>query len=193
MTTSPSALPASKRLPLDFDAARLRADFALVGDDEWVAHYETRDFEGGWSGVALRALGGQTGNLRALPMAMPLYAPTPLLARCAYFAQILSQFPLAIGAARLLRLESGSRILPHHDMGLGTGGEVRLHIPVQTNERVEFFVEAERVVLGEGQCWFLDLSRSHHVFNGSDAPRVHLVLDCAPSPWLWEQLNGKGA
>ena len=184
MTTQ---LPISKQLALRYDAKRLHADLALVKDDEWVAHYETRDFEGGWSGVALRALGGQIGNLRAMPMAMPLYEPTALMERCCYFAEILNSFPLEIGAARLLRLDVGSRILPHHDVGLGMN-EVRLHIPVQTDPRVEFFLENERVVLREGECWFLDLGRTHSVYNGADKARVHLVLDCAPSEWLWEQL-----
>ncbi|RYX86239.1 aspartyl/asparaginyl beta-hydroxylase domain-containing protein [bacterium] len=192
MTTQSSSLPYSMRLPFQFDVSRLHADLACVGDDEWVTHYETRDFEGGWSGVALQALGGQTGNLRALPMALPLYQPTPLLARCPYFAEVLNSFPLAVGAARLLRLDSGSRILPHQDQGLGMA-EVRIHIPVQTNENVEFFLEGERIVLKDGECWFLDLSRMHSVFNGSDIPRVHLVLDCASSDWLWEQLSASSA
>ena len=189
MTTQ---LPTSKQLSLHYDAERLHADLALVNDDEWVPHYETRDFEGGWSGVALRALGGQIGNLRAMPMALPLYEPTALMERCSYLREILNSFPLMIGAARLLRLDVGSRILPHHDMGLGMN-EVRLHIPVQTDARVEFFLEVVRVVLRVGECWFLDFGRTHSIYNGADKARVHLVLDCVPSDWLWRQLQERAS
>ena len=175
---------AARRLALRFSAARMQDEVGGIGPEEWTSHYETRDFEGDWSGVALRGLGGQTGNLRSFPGAGPLFAPTPLLGRCPYFQEVLNSFECELNAVRLLRLAPGSRILPHRDDGLGPDAEVRLHIPVQTDPRVEFFLDDQKLALAAGECWYLDLGRTHAVYNGWSRPRIHLVLDCAANPWL---------
>lgn len=178
------------RLPLNFDAAALQSELAAVEPQEWVEHYNKNDFEGDWRGVALRALGGQTGNLRAIPGAQILYEDTPLLKRSPVFAQVLSSFQCPIGTARLLTLAPGSVIREHSDSRLGTeSGEVRLHVPIQTHPDVEFYLQNERVVMQAGECWYLDLSLPHRVDNHSPVERVHLVLDCAVNPWLYSLLS----
>ena len=175
---------AGRRLALNFSAERMQAETLGIGPDEWVPHYETRDFEGDWSGVALRAIGGKAANLRTFPGAGPLYEFTPLLQRCPYFQEVLGHFQCPLNAVRLLRLAPGSRILPHRDDGLGQGREVRLHIPVQTDPLVEFCLDGKTLRMTAGECWYLDLSREHAIFNGWTDFRVHLVLDCVPNLWL---------
>ena len=173
------------RLPLSFDPAALRDDLARVAPDEWVTHYNADDFEGDWRGVALRALGGQTGNLRALPGVQMLYDDTPLLARCPHFQSALASLQCPVGAARLLALSPGSIIREHRDVGLSPeAGEVRLHVPVQTHRDVEFYLGGERVTMLPGECWFLDFSQPHRAVNRSSVERVHLVVDCAVNAWL---------
>lgn len=52
-------------LPLQFDTQRLQADLALIRPEEWVDHYNERDYGGDWKGVALRSDSGQSSRLFA--------------------------------------------------------------------------------------------------------------------------------
>src|SRR4029453_10385576 len=65
----------------------------------------------------------------------------------------------------------------------------RLHVPIAPNPGVDFRLNGERVVLAEGECWYLRLSDPHSVANGGDRDRVHLVIDAIVSPWLYEILG----
>ena len=49
---------ASLKLPFCFDATRLQADLETILPAEWVDHYNKGIYEGDWSGVALRSVGG---------------------------------------------------------------------------------------------------------------------------------------
>lgn len=174
-----------RRLPLTFEAAALQADLERVESHEWMPHYNKEDFEGEWRGAALRSVGGQAQNLRALPGAQMLYDDTELLKRCPALASVLSAFQCPIGAARLLGLAPGSVIREHCDSRLAPDfGEVRLHIPIQTHPDVEFYLCGERIVMQPGECWFLNFSLPHRVENRSPFERVHLVLDCVNNSWL---------
>ena len=73
----------------------------------------------------------------------------------------------------------------HSDFDLGEQlGEVRLHVPVVTNSKVEFYLAGKRVAMDAGECWYLDLSLPHRVQNRGASERVHLVLDCVLNEWL---------
>ena len=102
----------------------------------------------------------------------------------------LRRFACELTTVRFLRLGPGSRIFEHRDYGLEfAGGEARLHVCVRTNERVRFLFDGRPVVMAEGDCWYLDVSRPHSVVNLGDAPRTHLVVDCVLNPWLRELLT----
>jgi hypothetical protein len=181
----PSAVPDRLRLPFHFDAARLQEDLARLGPDVWVAHFNTRQYEGEWSGVPLRSIGGVEGRIYPDPTGRERYADTPLLARCPAFRDALATFQCPIGSARLLKLAAGANIREHTDYNLGyADGEVRLHIPIVTHPDVAFFLAGRRVVLQPGECWYLDFNLPHRVANPSDTDRVHLVLDCVLNDWL---------
>jgi len=51
------------RLPLRFDAAPLQADVAALPAEDWVPHFNTRYYQGDWSGVGLRTIGGGAREL----------------------------------------------------------------------------------------------------------------------------------
>ncbi len=175
----------SIRLPLTFEANCLARDLAQVRPEEWVRHYNTNDYEGEWTGVALRSVGGSPGNLYANPSPQAVFADTPMLARCAYLRAVLAHFQCPLRAVRLLRLAPGARIREHRDPGLGfQDGEVRIHVPVATNPEVEFVVAGQAVVMQVGEAWFIDFSQPHRVANRGAAHRVHLVLDCTVNDWL---------
>lgn len=172
-------------LPLAVDAAGLRADVDALTPQDWVPHFNTGCYEGDWSGAALRSVEGMEGRLYPDPTEGTAYADTPLLARCAHAAALLTTFRCPLLAVRFLRLGPASRIKPHTDLDLGfEDGEVRIHVPVSTDDDVEFLLDGQPVHMAEGEVWYLDLNLRHSVVNRGVRPRVHLVVDCVVDGWL---------
>jgi hypothetical protein len=177
----------SYKLPLSFDPDRLKQDLACFQPDEWIPHFNTSYYEGDWSGIALRAVGGLAGQLYPDPTATDDFADTPMLARCPYLQEVLAAFHCPLTSARMLKLAARSSIREHKDYKLGfEDGELRVHMPVVTNLDVAFFLAGERVVMQEGEAWYLDLNLPHRVENHSDTDRIHLVIDCVVNDWMRE-------
>ena len=173
------------RLPFHFDTHRLRADLAGIPDGAWRPHYNDRDFGGEWRGAALRSATGSASDLTADPSAGAAFTGTALLAACPYFQEILSVFECTLKSVRLLSLAPGSFIREHSDNALDfEDGEVRLHIPIQTNPGVEFFVRGERLIMDEGDCYYVNVNMPHRVNNRGSRDRIHLVIDAEVNPWL---------
>ena len=173
------------RLPLDFDRARLRRDLDRVEPEAWVAHFNADYYEGEWSGVALRAVDGLASQIYPDPMASGRYVDTPVLTQSSYFPTVLAAFECPLNSVRLLKLAARSSIREHRDYQLShTHGEVRVHVPIVTNDDVAFYLDGEPLPMGEGEAWYLDLELPHRVDNRSDQDRVHLVIDCVENEWL---------
>ena len=179
------------RLPLDFDAARLRADVAQFSDGDWVPHFNTPYYEGEWSGIALRSVNGEDGRLYPDPTESSSFADTPTLDRCPSIRAALDVFDCELEAVRLLKLRAGSSIREHTDYNLGyEDGEVRFHVPVTTNPDVEFYLRDRRVEMNEGECWYMNLNLPHRVVNRSSDDRIHLVIDCVVNEWVARMFEG---
>lgn len=181
------------KLPLAFDVARLQADLQRVttASAEWIDHFVTQNYEGSWSVIPLRANRGASHPVMMIysdPNSAD-YVDTPFLAASPYFREVLDQFPTNLLAVRLMRLGRGSVIKEHRDHDLDVdGGTVRIHIPVMTNPEVHFLLNGRRVIMEEGECWYLRLSDPHAVRN--DGPdRVHLVIDMKVNDWVRERLG----
>ncbi len=56
------------RLPLAFDAPRLLDDLARVAAADWAAHFNADYHDGGWTGLALRAVAGGAVELYPEPV-----------------------------------------------------------------------------------------------------------------------------
>ena len=101
--------------------------------------------------------------------------------------EMLAAFHCPLTSVRLLRLAARSNIREHKDYNLGfEDGEMRIHVPVLTNLDVAFFLAGERVIMQEGEAWYLDLNLAHRVENQSDTDRIHLVIDCFVNDWVRE-------
>ncbi len=175
------------QFPFRFDPELLRADLARVSDGEWRPHYNDADYGGEWRGAALRSPGGAPHDLAAQPPHGVPFANTPVLDRCPYFQQVLKTFSCPLKSARLLALAPGAFIREHTDHGLDyQDGEVRIHIPVQTNPDVEFYVRGERLRLEEGGCYYVNVNLPHRVNNRGGAERIHLVIDAEVDEWVRE-------
>ena len=119
------------------------------------------------------------------------FVDTHFLENTDYLVDVLQAFQCTLLAVRLMKLSAGSLIKEHTDHDLDVeSGVVRLHVPIQTNDKVDFQLNGSRVVLPAGECWYLRLSDPHSVANRSDEDRVHLVIDAEVNEWLVGQLGG---
>ncbi len=185
-------LPDRVRLNVRFDAAALAADLERLRPADWIAHFVTQNYQGDWSVIPLR---GPAGASHPVMMIYPdpscaEFADTPFLDHCPNIRRSLTRFSCPLLAVRLMKLAAGSRIKEHADYDLDAeNGTVRLHIPVVTNDLVDFRLNGTRVALQAGECWYLRLSDPHCVENNGDSDRVHLVIDAELNPWLQAQLG----
>ncbi len=169
------------RLPLSFDVERLQQELAAFSEADWRAHHES--FKGN-SAIALISVGGSFNNEFKGPM-----SPTPALRQSPYLQQVIASFGEVIGRSRLMRLAPGCEVPLHSDINYHWHNRVRIHIPIVTDEAVQFHCDDKQVHMGEGECWIFDSWKYHKVVNNSDKMRVHLVIDTMGSSRFWQMIN----
>jgi Aspartyl/Asparaginyl beta-hydroxylase len=184
--SEPGAPPISFcRLPLRFAADELARDLAGIAADAWITHFNAGYHDGGWSGVALRAVDGNAEQLYPGHLDTASHADTPLLARCPRIRAALARLYCPVQSVRLLRLSAGGVIHEHRDEGLRLElGLARLHVPIATGRDVEFYLAGDLVTMTQGECWYLNFDLPHRVQNLGRTDRVHLVIDCEVNDWL---------
>lgn len=174
----------TRKLPFGFDAVRLKADLQNFTESDWTPHFNTSNYEGDWSGIALRAASNAHIALYPDPSAKG-FESTAELSRCGYIPEVLSKFECEMESVRFLRLGAGAIIREHRDYMLGIeDGVARIHVPIETNPKVEFWMNDQIVPMTEGEAWYLNFNLPHKVFNYSDEHRTHLVIDCIANDWL---------
>ena len=175
------------KLPLSFNTQLLQEDLARLRAGDWIEHFVKQNYEGDWSVIPLR------GPATATHPVMMIYsdptctefADTSFLKNSKYLPKVLQSLRCPLQAARLMKLSAGSRIREHADLDLvAEEGTARLHIPIQTNDQVDFRLNGTRVVLEEGECWYLRLSDPHSVENRGKTDRIHIVIDVKVNAWL---------
>lgn len=176
----PGLLPGAVRLPWTFPSDALAAEALALDDHDWVAHFNTGIYEGGWDTATVRGPVGGVGSLPGYPDPTATgFAATPLLERCPAAAGVLAALPGRLLSARFLRLAPGAEIREHRDHMLGHRyGEVRLHVGVTTDPGAELVVDSRVVPVLPGECWYIDASRPHRARNDGRTARIHLVVDC---------------
>lgn len=186
----------SIKFPFVFDTKRLKHDVQKVMDKNWTDHYNKNDYEGKWTSIALMSVGGKSDNIYALNNNSEEVIYTEILDSCDYFKEILDGFLFEKTAVRLLQLAVGAEIKPHSDHCLGyEDGCFRLHIPIITNSEVEFILDGTRLIMNEGECWYIDANFIHSVANRGTIDRIHLVIDGVRNEWtddlFFQQANQK--
>jgi len=190
--------PDRLRLPLDFDPAGLAADMANFAQRQWIEHFVKQNYDGDWSVIPLRGPAGASHPVQMIysDPGRADFADTPMLAGSRHFHAVLDAFACPLHAVRLLRLTPGSVIKEHHDNDLCfEQGMVRIHIPVVTNDGVDFRLNGTRCVMAAGSSWYLRLSDPHSVANRGATDRVHLVIDAVVNDWvgaLFERAAARG-
>jgi|TARA_B110000914_G_C15521522_1_gene477441 hypothetical protein len=79
--------------------------------------------------------------------------------------------------ALLVRMSANSEIAEHSDNGYSLSRVHRIHLPIVTNKKVEFFVDGHRKSFNEGELWEINNRKKHSVSNKSDEDRIHLIFD----------------
>jgi hypothetical protein len=172
------------RLPVRFDAERLRGEVEALPATAWVEHPNRID--GNTSVRLITVDGTENDNLRG-PM-----LPTRHLLAAPYLRQVLASFGVVWSRSRLMRLAPGAQVPAHADASYHWFHRVRIHIPVITHPEVRFYCGGESVHMAAGEAWLFDNWRRHHVDNASDAERVHLVADTTGTAAFWQFVGTSG-
>lgn len=174
----------SIKFPLLFDKEKLKNDFQKIMDKNWIDHYNTNDYSGKWTSIALMSQSGKSDAIYAFSNNDEKLVATEILDSCTYFKEILDGFLFEKTAVRLLQLAAGAEIKPHSDNCLGYEDDsFRLHIPIITNSEVEFILDGTRLIMNEGECWYIDANFIHSVANRGTENRIHLVIDGIRNEW----------
>ncbi len=166
------------RLPVRFDATRLRAEIAALPDDAWAKH--PNEIEGNSALRLVSADGGENDDV------FGLMQPTAHLRRCPYMRQVLSSFGVVWNRSRLMRLDPHSAVPEHADINYQWFYRVRMHIPIVTRPEVQFHCGGQSVHMAPGEAWIFDNWRRHHVENPTDETRIHLVADTSGTASFWQ-------
>lgn len=165
-----------------FDTARLTDDLEICKKIDWPVHFNKNDYTGKWSSFSLRSISGDELDILATPNAN--FKDTLTLSRCRYFKEIIDFFECPKEAVRLLSLAPKSYIKEHTDDKAGyEDGFFRIHIPIQTNEKVVFRLNGNTLPMKVGECWYANFNLPHYVSNDGNDDRIHLVIDCIRNEW----------
>ena len=173
------------KFPFQFDVAKLKSCLQAYTQEDWLLHYNTRDYDGDWRIIALKSVAGDKYKIFSPFEIQEPTQYTEHMNKAPYFKEVLDTLQCEKTTVRLMRLKPGARIKEHSDYNLSVNDtELRLHIPISTNPQMEFYLNKERIYLGEGECWYLNFNLLHSLYNGGATPRVHLVVDCVVNDWL---------
>jgi hypothetical protein len=175
------------RLPLSFDASRMRAEAKALALRDFI-YYDV---------LPLRAPAHLVDPKIPGPSSVDDYADgswtewlnTTMLGESPYLTSVVDTFRAhtKVTLVRLLRLEAGAIVKEHTDPTLGLQvmkSVVRLTIPIQSDDSVEFYLNDTVVPMKPGECWYLRLSDPHRIINAGDNERINLTIDMVPNEWV---------
>lgn len=89
----------------------------------------------------------------------------------------------------LARMAPGGVIKPHQDANPAAKWPHKIHIPIQTNEKVSFYIDGVGYHFSEGQAVEVNNMATHAVENAGETDRIHLIfeyydLDQPAPPWI---------
>ena len=172
------------KLPFQFNKEKLVHDLSLLLDRTWTPHFNAKGYEGDWKVISMYADDGDESNIFAHPSWIAKKLETPALQECSYIKEVIDTFKCPILTARILRLGVGAEILPHSDHELGyENHNFRIHIPICTNNEVQFVLDGEQLKMLAGECWYTNVNYVHSVKNEGTSDRMHLVIDCERNEW----------
>ncbi len=193
MIQLPARLPACK-LHVLFDFIQIKDDVELASSLDWVDHVNSEVYDGSWSVFPLRC---KRNHLSAHPVIQSFdidtdgeWANMDVLGGMQGIKALIYKMKCPVRSVRLMRLSPGASIHEHRDEALSLEhGLARLHLPVISDQLVDFYVDGEIVPMEEGELWYMNADLPHAVINQSPRTRVHLVMDCEVNEWLKSVLS----
>ncbi|MFD0762854.1 aspartyl/asparaginyl beta-hydroxylase domain-containing protein [Lutibacter aestuarii] len=180
------------KLPFTFDVEKMLVEVQALKQE----HYEY------YKVISLRAPAHLVDTSLPFPPPAEDYADgswtnwmnTPNLERSPYLKSIINKFKeyTTVNLVRLLFLAPNSVVEEHTDPTLALEEEksmIRLTIPIDNNEGVEFFLNETLVPMKVGECWYLRLSEKHYVINKGFVDRINLTIDIIPNDKIIEIIN----
>ena len=197
-------LDLTEGFPVRFDVERMKADLERFQNSEaWLSHYDDA-LSQGWRAILLKSKSGEVSGPQSQRPSWDFsdYHRTKYVEQLPYFRELMDQLKCPQGRMRIMRLGPGMVINTHYDVGPEVGclafKQVRLHVPIVTNDRVTFFVGGERIKMQPGHLYYVNFSKYHYVRNEGNEARTHLVMDLKVNDWLaqyfpqpsgWEQVE----
>ncbi len=119
---------------------------------------------------------------------------TSAMEKSIYLKSIINQFEeyTKVHLVRLLFLAPNSVVQEHTDPTLALEEEksmIRLTIPIDNNDGVEFYLNNKLVPMKVGECWYLRLSDPHRVINNGATDRINLTIDIIPNDKIVDLLE----
>lgn len=172
---------------------QMRGELELLLQLQWHAHVNKRDYQGGWDVLPLRCpsehLNGHVILQSFALYTSEVWSNLPQLEQSPTLLRFINELPYQVKSVRLMRLHPEAEIKPHRDNGLSLeNGEARLHLPLQTNNLLRFFVNEQLVPMQAGELWYINADQVHRVENKGAEPRINLVMDCVVNAELKEQI-----
>jgi hypothetical protein len=169
------------RFPMKIDVQRMVDELKSLEGSHWLSHYDTA-LADGWTTIPLSSHDGTADNEESQRVGTwGKYKVTKYAEQLPYFKAVLDAFNCPFGRVRIMKLMPGSIIREHRDtydeVSDYAFGQVRLHIPVITNDKVVFAVDGKNVQMKAGRLYYVNFSKKHYVRNDGAEPRTHLVLD----------------
>jgi hypothetical protein len=173
---------ACARLPLDVDAARLRAEVEALPTTVWGTRGGRVGVHNAAQAVFLR------GHAPAEGKNLPI-EDRDELSQVPYAREIITQLlPAPPQRCLLALLPAGGVVYPHRDRGDYFFSTIRIHIPVITHEQVQMYCDGRVFTMRPGEVWALNNSARHAVWNTGTMPRTHMICDFLPTPALCDLL-----
>jgi mannose-6-phosphate isomerase-like protein (cupin superfamily) len=179
------------KLNLKTDIYALKAETERIKTSAcWLPHFNNYHYDGNWEVFALRSPGGINNSIIPELRNESEFKNTSLMRYFPSVKKIIKEMKCSVMSVRLLNLKAGAIIKPHRDYDLCfESGEARIHFPIFTNPDVQFFVNDDLLEMKEGECWYINANRMHHVLNKGLTDRIHLVIDCEVNAWLKNIFN----
>lgn len=173
---------------------QLQQEMLLLAAQPWCKHVNQRDYQGDWDVLPLRcAAEHQKAHpiLQSFSIAnQTIWQDLPALQQSPVLHKFIQNLPCEVKSVRLMRLQPGAVIKPHKDEGLAAElGEARLHLPLQSDEELYFYVAGHRVPMQPGELWYINANETHWVEHKGQHARINLVIDCVANAWLSEQIT----
>jgi hypothetical protein len=169
------------RFPMKIDVERMQQELASLEDGQWLSHYD-KALADGWTTIALSSHDGSCDNEESQRIGQwGKYKTTVYADKLPYMKSILDAFQCPLGRVRIMKLMPGSIIREHRDtydeVSDYAFGQVRLHTPIVTNDKVVFTVDGKQIHMKAGRLYYVNFSKKHYVRNDGDQARTHLVMD----------------